>query len=295
MPHSRPWTRRWPTSTPTARGSAEGEAASADLPKLKADLAKALDDLGKLPDYNGIDPASIRTTPDGRFLFTYTVDGQPAQVVGQLENGTGQFFDQASGTTYTFQDGRLTAMSTADPGRVEATAEPLFSAITLAVGAPELKAGGAAAWQGLKTLFSREALQGLGPDNVLGRAFAGAQLRAEMAEQNLASHGPLPGAGGQPVPGTQPGPPPVVEHTPPAAPGHGILADEGQHHVPVLADSPPPVPQEPPRPLPADSPLFHGYHPIEPGPEFTNADGSLLYPDDALATKPYAVPGTVIP
>jgi hypothetical protein len=39
-------------------GSPEGEAASASLPKLKADLAHAIDDLGKIPDYKNIDPAS---------------------------------------------------------------------------------------------------------------------------------------------------------------------------------------------------------------------------------------------
>jgi hypothetical protein len=46
---------------------------------------------------------------------------------------------------------------------------------------------------------------------------------------------------------------------------------------------------------PHDSPVFDGYHPIEPGPEFTRADGSLIYPDDRLASQPYAIPGTVIP
>ena len=50
-----------------------------------------------------------------------------------------------------------------------------------------------------------------------------------------------------------------------------------------------------PQPLPADSPLFDSYQPTPPGPDFTNADGGLLYPDDSLPTKPYAVPGTVIP
>jgi hypothetical protein len=50
-----------------------------------------------------------------------------------------------------------------------------------------------------------------------------------------------------------------------------------------------------PHPLPHDSQLFEGYHPIAPGPEFTKADGSLLYPDDTLDTKPYAIPGTIVP
>ncbi|OBF18918.1 TNT domain-containing protein [Mycobacterium sp. ACS4331] len=47
--------------------------------------------------------------------------------------------------------------------------------------------------------------------------------------------------------------------------------------------------------LPADSPLFDSYQPTPPGPDFTNADGSLVYPDDSLPGKPYAVPGTVAP
>lgn len=46
--------------------------------------------------------------------------------------------------------------------------------------------------------------------------------------------------------------------------------------------------------LPPESPLFAGYQPTDPGPEFTNPDGSLIYPDDSLPSKPYAIPGTVI-
>ncbi|BCI51612.1 hypothetical protein NIIDNTM18_08900 [Mycolicibacterium litorale] len=66
-----------------------------------------------------------------------------------------------------------------------------------------------------------------------------------------------------------------------------------------LADAPSPhgthVPMaDPPPPLPTDSPLFDGYDPIPPGPEFTNPDGGLIYPDDSLPTKPYAIPGTVV-
>lgn len=232
-------------------GSPEGEAANASLPKLKADLAHALDDLGKIPDYKGIDPTSITTTPDGRFMFTYTVDGQPMQVYGQLKNGTGEFFDQAMGTSYTFSGGKLTGMRTPDPGKVEATPEPLWSAITLAVGGPELKAGGEAAWQGLKTLFSREALQGLSADNVLPRALSAAEMRAAIAEADLPPHGsPIPDVSGQPVPGAaHPGPPPVVEHAP--HPGGGELPAErapAGPHMPVPPDGPPPVVIDPTHP-----------------------------------------------
>ncbi|OBH71345.1 hypothetical protein A5684_21340 [Mycobacterium intracellulare] len=227
-------------------GSPEGEAASAKLPKLKADLARALDDLGKIPDYNGVDPASINVGPDGHFTFTYNVNGQPVQAYGQLKNGTGEFFDQATGTYYTFNGGKLTGMRTPDPGQVEATAEPLFTAVTLATGAPALKAGGEAAFQGLKMLFSREMLEGVTADNVFPRALAGAEERFQAAEQNLASHTPLPG---EPVPGTHPLEPPPVEHAPPAA--HGDIPAEhapAGPHVGALPDSPAPVVIDPAHP-----------------------------------------------
>ncbi|OBG57981.1 hypothetical protein [Mycobacterium sp. E3339] len=231
-------------------GSPEGEAASAKLPKLKADLAHALDDLGKIPDYKDVDPASITITPDGRFMFTHTVDGQPVEVYGQLKDGAGEFFDQAMGTSYSFSGGKLTGMRTLDPGKVEATPEPLWSAITLAVGGPELKAGGEVAWQGLKTLFSREALTGLTGDNVLARAMSGAEIRAAIAEAHLPPPGrPIPDISGEPVPGTtHPGPAPVVEHAPHPGGGGSELPPDAGPHVPVGPDGPPPVVIDPAHP-----------------------------------------------
>jgi hypothetical protein len=242
-------------------GSPEGEAASAKLPQLKADLAHALDDLGKIPDYHAIDPASVSTTPDGHFMFTYNVDGQPVQVVGQLKDGAGQFFDQATGTYYNFSGGKLTGMRTPDPGKVEATSEPLWTAVSLAAGGPALKAGGVAAWQGFKTLMSREALEGLTADNVLPRAVSGAELRAAMAESHLPPPG-QPGIGGEPVPGPHAPLPPAVEHVPPAV-EHAPPADvPGEHvpvgpHAPVLPDSPPPVEVHPGPVFNLDNPLDH--------------------------------------
>ncbi|WP_423296928.1 hypothetical protein BB736_000120 [Mycobacterium avium subsp. hominissuis] len=223
-------------------GSPEGEAASAQLPKLKADLAHALDDLGKIPDYTGVDPASVNVTPDGHFMFTYNVNGQPVQVVGQLKNGTGEFFDQATGTYYTFNGGKLTGMRTPDPGKVEATSEPLWTAITTAVGGYGLKVGGTAAWQGLKTLFSREMLEGLTSENVISRAMTGAEVRAALAEAEYPR-----GIGGEPVPGTHPLEPPPVEHTPPPADAPVEHVPDGPH-VPVVPDSPPPVVIDPAHP-----------------------------------------------
>ncbi|OBJ52929.1 hypothetical protein A9W95_19315 [Mycobacterium sp. 1423905.2] len=48
-------------------------------------------------------------------------------------------------------------------------------------------------------------------------------------------------------------------------------------------------------PLPPDSPLFEGYQATAPGLEFTDSDGGLVYPDDTWPSKPYAIPGTVVP
>ncbi|MDA3660377.1 hypothetical protein, partial [Mycobacterium xenopi] len=183
------------TAYTKGQGSPEGQAALARLPELKKNLADALNDLGKLPDYNNVDPTTVHTSPDGHFVFGYTADGQPMQVTGQLKNGTGEIFDQGTGTYYTFQGGKLVGTRTLDPGRAEATDEPLLTAVTLAVGAPELKAGGEAAWQGLKTLFTREGLAsgvGITSDNVLPRAFAAAETRAAAAAQSLATDHPLP-------------------------------------------------------------------------------------------------------
>lgn len=89
-----------------------------------------------------------------------------------------------------------------------------------------------------------------------------------------AGHGPHPGAG--------------------EGSGHGGGGSDGgsphsgggpaDHHKP-----------DTPQPLSPDSPLFDGYERHDPGPEFTDPDGNLIYPDDTDPAKPYAVPGTVVP
>ena len=225
------------------QGSPEGQAALQSLPQLKKNLADALNDLGKLPDYNSIDPSAMRSGADGGFLFGYNANGQPVQVTGKLKNGTGEIFDQGTGTYYTFQDGKLVGTRTPDPGRAEANDEPVLSAVTLAIGAPELKAGGEAAWQGVKSLLERRAV-GLGADitseDVLPQTFAAAESRAEAAAHNLATeqagHGPAP----LPPGAATDHPAPVTAHTPgehPSAPGDGPL----DHHTPAVAGSAPEV------------------------------------------------------
>jgi len=275
-------------------GSPEAQAAMDRLPELKKNLADALNDLGKLPDYGSIDPSALRSSADGHFLFGYDADGQPVQVTGQLKNGTGEIFDQGRGTYYTFKDGKLVGMRTPDPGRAEATDEPLLSAVLLATGVgPEVKAGGEGAIQGFKSLLERRAV-GLGEnitsDNVLARTFSAAEARTEAAQQQLAAeHTPAslpPSLAGE-------HPPPVVtaEHPPAPAPEPAPV----EHAPPTIGGAHEPIEPLPevPEPLPHDSPMFEGYHPVDPGPEFTNPDGSLLYPEESLPTKPYAIAGTV--
>ena len=270
------------TAYTNGQGSPEGQAALQSLPQLKKNLADALNELGKLPDYSNIDPTTMRGNADGGFMFGYNADGQTVQVTGKLKNGTGEIFDQGTGTYYTFKDGKLVGTRTPDPGRVEATDEPLLSAVTLAVGAPELKAGGEAAVQGFKALLERRAL-GLGADitseNVLPQTFAAAESRAEAAAHNLATeqaeHVPAslpPGAAADhPAPVTTTDhPAPVTTHDPPLGVGaHAATTTRSRCRTRCQHDSP----------------VFEGYHPIDPGAEFTRADGSLIYPNDSLASK----------
>jgi hypothetical protein len=238
-------------------GSPEAQAALARLPELRKNLADALNDLGKLPDYGSIDPSAVRAGADGHFLFGYDADGQPVQVTGQLKNGTGEIFDQGRGTFYTFKDGKLVGMRTPDPGRVEATDEPLFSAVTLAVGAPEIKAAGEGAIQGFKSLLERRAV-GFGGDltseNVLGQTFRAAEARTEQAQQQLAAeqagHVPAslpPGTvADHPPPVTTDHPGPVPTHEPPPV----------EHHPVGVGGDPPPV-------LASSIPEFSLHDPLE--------------------------------
>jgi Tuberculosis necrotizing toxin len=277
-------------------GSPEAKAAIDRLPELRKNLADALNDLGKLPDYGNVDPTAMRAGADGHFLFGYDADGQPVQVTGQLKNGTGEIFDQGRGTYYTFKDGKLVGMRTPDSGRVEATDEPLFSAVTLAVGAPELKAGGEAAIQGFKSLLERRAVgltADITPDNILAQTFTAAELREKLAFQGLDGEGATHAPASLPPGTVADHPPPVTTDHPESMPTHEPTAVEHAHvegggaHIPVE-----PLP-EVPEPLPHDSPSFDGYHSVDPGPEFTYPDGSLRYPDDSLPGHVYAVPGTV--
>lgn len=84
-------------------------------------------------------------------------------------------------------------------------------------------------------------------------------------------------------------------------PAHPSTIDPPTTPTPLAGDTPSigdvpsaHAPAPTPIPLPSDSPLFDGYDPTPPGVQFTNPDGGLIYPDDSLPSKPYAVPGTVI-
>ena len=174
-------------------GSPEAEAALAQLPKLKQDLADALNDLGKIPDYSHIDPNAISLSPNGNLLFSYLANGQMMQVTGMLKNGTGEIFDQGTKAYYTYQNGKLVGTRFLDEGRAIATNEPLLTAVTTVVGAGPMVKGGEAGWLGLRALFGREgadALTSVTADNVLPHAGELAAARSAAAVQDLAVRGP---------------------------------------------------------------------------------------------------------
>ncbi|MFL0292789.1 toxin glutamine deamidase domain-containing protein [Mycobacterium sp. SMC-18] len=174
-------------------GTPEGDAALAKTRQLRTELASALDDLGNIPDYSKLDPKAVAAGADGHLLGDYTVDGLPAQLYGQLKNGSGQIFDQARQTSYTFKDGKLVGMSRLDQGRVTPDDELLFNAVTAAVGAPEaaagVKAAGELGVQGLKRLLSKEGFDvtaaPIAASDVLPHAMTAAEAQAAMAEERL--------------------------------------------------------------------------------------------------------------
>lgn len=231
-------------------GTAEGDASLAKVRQLKGELASALDDLGNIPDYSRLDPRAVTVGADGHLLGDYSVDGQPVQMYGQLKNGTGEIFDQAKQTTFTFKDGKLVGQTRLDPGRVTPDDELLFNAVTTAVGAPEAAAGvkivGEAGVQGFKKLLGREgfdlAASGLTSENVIPRALAGAQLQADAAQARLSGlphqFDPYPSGAAPGV--THDGLPPVGsgDHLPPVPSEHPALPLPAHDGPPVTAYAP---------------------------------------------------------
>ncbi|OBJ29982.1 hypothetical protein [Mycolicibacter heraklionensis] len=247
-------------------GSDAAQEAMTRLPALKKNLADALDDLGKIPDYSTIDPASVHLGPDGAVSFAYTLEGQKMVVTGTLKNGSGEIYDQGagagSGAYFSYQDGKLAASRFLDPGRVTPDDALLQNVIFTAVGAgPAVTAGKAgveAGWQGMRSLLAREALEtsggsaaGLSADNVLPRAITQAEIRAQAAADDLAIHHP-----GAHSPVTTSG-----DHIPPAATAEHSPAPIHEHPLPDAGPHVPhPLPSEPMTSWPAftlESPLDH--------------------------------------
>ncbi|MCV7261122.1 hypothetical protein [Mycobacterium shimoidei] len=250
-------------------GSPEAQTARAKLPELKKNLATALDELGKVPDYSGIDPKSMSIGPDGKLLFSYSLNGQTMQVTGSLKNGTGEIFDQGSHAYYTYKDGQLVGTRILDEGRAIPNDELLQNAVFTAVGAGPTamagKAGAEVAWQGMRALFTREAVEtgagaaaGVTADNVLPRAVVQAEHRAELAAQNLADHAPVShipaGAVAEhptPLPASE-HPAPVHDHPLPSGEPHGSPVPTGDVAHAQLTDSVAPAPA-----FTLDNPLDH--------------------------------------
>lgn len=215
-------------------GSDDAQQAMKRLPALKKNLADALDELGKIPDYSRIDPTSVQLGKDGALSFAYSLESQKMVVTGVLKNGRGEIYDQGagagSGAYFTYQDGKLVASRFLDPGRVTPDDALLQNVIFTAVGAgPTVgagKAGVEAGWHGMRSLFAREALEsgggaatGLSADNVLPRAITQAEIRAQAAADDLAIHQP-----GLHTPVTTSG-----DHIPPAISHEHPLLDTGPH------------------------------------------------------------------
>ncbi|WP_123028360.1 Tox-REase-5 domain-containing protein [Mycolicibacterium stellerae] len=174
-------------------GSPEALTAMAELPQLKKNLADALDELGKVPDFSKIDPNSVTLTPDGNVTFGPMTANQAAQVIGTLKNGTGEIYDAKAMAYYTYKDGKLVGTRFLDDGRAIATAEPLLTAVTTAVGVGPLVKGGEGAYLGLRALFGREGADALATvtgENVLLHAVDIAAARSASALDDLAVHGP---------------------------------------------------------------------------------------------------------
>jgi hypothetical protein len=116
-------------------------AAAAAMAKARAELADALNDLGQVPDYSGIDPTSVRLTTDGHVSFTYLLNGQLVDVSGLLRNGTGQLYDPGKMAYFNYQNGNFIGADFLDDGRAIAISEPMFSVIATAVGAGPMVKG----------------------------------------------------------------------------------------------------------------------------------------------------------
>lgn len=236
------------------QGTPEFDAANAKVRQLNAQLATKIGELGNIPDYSKANPLAL-SAGSGGFLLNRNENGQKYQVTGRLVNGTGQIFDQSKSTYFDFKDGKLVGTRVMDPGVVKADNELLWNAVLGAVGAPDaalaLKAGSKAVTEGFGALLGREgagALGGISADNVIPKALAAAELRADAATANLAGHH-LPPAPvvDHPLPPAatvdHPAPPPAsVDHPlPPASVDHpgvvgGHPADtfnpsQGQHYV----------------------------------------------------------------
>lgn len=232
-------------------GSPEAREALARLPGLKQKLVDELNTLGSLPDYSGLDPKAVSSTADGNFLLGYNVDGIGVQAMGKLANGTGEVFDQAKQAYFTFKDGKLVGVRQLDPGRVTPDDELLFNAVTLAVGAPEIavgvKAGGEAAFQGLKSLLGGEGVVALrsSGESLLTKSLTAAQARAEASgyrfSDDLAPRS-LPTTDGLPPPVVSAGhpPPPMIGEHPHSVAGDNAFAaaNATSHDIPAPHHTP---------------------------------------------------------
>ncbi|PVB42966.1 Uncharacterised protein [Mycobacteroides abscessus subsp. abscessus] len=216
---------------------------------------------------------------------TKTIDGQ----IEQAKILTGQAGPSAPGVAEAWKDVGLGAAKQVH----ELTSDPL-AAPKMGIEQAKDFYQHPGEFIGKNLIHGTEALAG---GVVGGEAAAGARgLLGDLtgAEGRALTHD-VPGSHHAPTPPDHPSP--HVEH-PTSTGGDHTPATVGDHAIPATGHHLPyvelPHDAPPPPPLPPDHPLFDGYHRTDPGPQYTNPDGSLHYPDASDPAKPYAVPHTVI-
>lgn len=188
-------------------GTPQFDAANSQIPRLKAELAQALADAGKIPDFNGVDANAVIAGPNGVGFSYQTSDGRTVHVApAKLRDGTLELWDSGAAAVYSYKNGTLVDTRSLDDGQVQATAEPLFTAVTAPLGIGPAIRGSEAAYLGLRSLFAKESVQGLAgysSDDVLTRGTEIVAARGESAADNLAAR-----VAGEAA--TSPGPPPTA-------------------------------------------------------------------------------------
>jgi hypothetical protein len=142
-------------------GTSDFDSATAQAGQLRGPLAQLYGDIGAL-SHSADSVGGLQST---------------------LQDGTGTLFDPSNLFQYTFRDGALTSVNYLDPGQVQATPEPLLSAVLTIV------PGGWGAARGISALLSRggaETVASVTSENVLSLANTAATTQVTSAAARIA-------------------------------------------------------------------------------------------------------------